>query len=238
MKNIHISIVPPFEKPDPASDLTVFSPVKDYVPEYDTKDYLSQCMEYAIKYGTYLVPAVFSAFDYLCMTIIDREGNILGAQRATHLNSLALGHFRKAESLKIFSTELGNIFLCVDVDIYHPYLLRMAKAMGAQLVVSSQYFQNRDYNRNRILSGPWNTAQQHSLVVASASNKRVCVTAPCAATEDGSGFVVYPTPTLTLSAQVDVEAAVPAVFDTPLPSFLSHGFMRTNAEYLMGGGKE
>ena len=78
MKNIHISIVPPFEKPDPASDLTVFSPVKDYVPEYDTKDYLSQCMEYAIKYGTYLVPAVFSAFDYLCMTIIDREGNIFG----------------------------------------------------------------------------------------------------------------------------------------------------------------
>ena len=50
--------------------------------------------------------------------------------------------------------------------------------------------------------------------------------------------MVYPTPTLTLSAQVDVEAAVPAVFDTPLPSFLSHGFMRTNAEYLMGGGKE
>ena len=43
---------------------------------------------------------------------------------------------------------------------------------------------------------------------------------------------------VTLSAQVDVEAAVPAVFDTPLPSFLSHGFMRTNAEYLMGGGKE
>ena len=78
MKNIHISIVPPFEKPDPASDLTVFSPVKAYVPEYDTKDYLSQCMEYAIKYGTYLVPALFSAFDYLCMTIIDREGNIFG----------------------------------------------------------------------------------------------------------------------------------------------------------------
>lgn len=236
MKNIKIAVVPPFEKPDPASDLVVFSPVKDYIPEYDTKEYLSQCMEYAMKNGVYLVPSVFSAFDYLCMTLIDREGNILGAQRAAHLNSLALSHFRKAENLKIFPTELGSIALCVDVDIYHPAQLRLLKLMGAQLLVSSQFFQNRDYNRGRILSGPWNAAQQHNLTVVNVSNKRCCITAPCERTEDKSGFVVYPTPTLELFSPVDITASAPAVFDYSLAGLTAHSFVGHNADYLMGGG--
>ncbi|MBC8570687.1 hypothetical protein [Zongyangia hominis] len=235
MKECKIAVVPPFEKPDPASDLVVFSPAKDYIPEYDTKNYLSQCMEYAMKYAVYLVPSVFSAFDYLCMTLIDREGNILGAQRAVHLNSLSLSHFRKAENLKIFPTELGAIALCVDVDIYHPFQVRMLKMMGAQLLVSAQHLQNRDYNRGRILSGPWNAAQQNNLTVVSVSNKRCCVTAPCEATEDKSGFVVYPTPTLELTASVDVTASAPAIFDYSLPGLTAHGFVKQNAEYLMGG---
>ena len=32
---------------------------------------------------------------------------------------------------------IGNIFLCVDVDIYHPQVLRIARMKGAQIVIAS-----------------------------------------------------------------------------------------------------
>lgn len=134
-----VCITPPFGKIKPLSDLVVFSDVKSYIPEWDTPDYLNACRKYAMKNNVYLVPSRFVVNNILYLCLFSPKGEVLGIQGATHRNLYNQAELSQYDKIEPIQTPIGNIFLCVDVDIYHPQVLRIARMKGAQIVIASQF---------------------------------------------------------------------------------------------------
>lgn len=126
-----VCITPPFGKIKPLSDLVVFSDVKSYIPEWDTPDYLNACRKYAMKNNVYLVPSRFVVNNILYLCLFSPKGEVLGIQGATHRNLYNQAELSQYDKIEPIQTPIGNIFLCVDVDIYHPQVLRIARMKGA-----------------------------------------------------------------------------------------------------------
>lgn len=117
----------------------VFSDVKSYIPEWDTPDYLNACRKYAMKNNVYLVPSRFVVNNILYLCLFSPKGEVLGIQGATHRNLYNQAELSQYDKIEPIQTPIGNIFLCVDVDIYHPQVLRIARMKGAQIVIASQF---------------------------------------------------------------------------------------------------
>ena len=79
------------------------------------------------------------------------------------------------------------MFLCVDIDIYRPEVIRAAVALGAGFIVSIQYIEKR-YNEAMILAGAWQNTQQ-KLFIYSKHNFGGDIIGPCELASDFSGFI-------------------------------------------------
>ncbi len=195
--------------------LSVLKPQKPFEDE----DILPACSTAAKVNSTYLVTAPYSLGGNLCLSLFSPGGLLLGTQKAIHLNTRLTGFVQSTE-LALINTELGKIMLCVDVDIYHPEVQRAAKAMGGNLVISSQYFYEGDYRQEQILFGAWSEAQANHLCVINANNYTASVIVPSHTVEEKgfTGFLADVTTQNIIETidYADIEKAYGAfpIFDT------------------------
>ncbi len=192
MSKINVCFSYPFVKPKEPANLVIFCEGNAAVPERELPRYLKQAMDYAKAYQVYLVPGRFVLKGRLCMTLLSPAGKPVALQKACHLNLLHHASLEPGSAIEVFDTELGAICLIADVDVYHPEVLRSAAMLGAETAIVSQYFDLYDVNVTRIMSGCWDMAQQNQMYVLGAHNAGCCVCAPCALTEDESGFLLKP----------------------------------------------
>ncbi len=197
-----ICITSPFGKIKPLSDLVIFSDVKSYVPEWDTPDYLNACRKYAVENKVYLVPSRFVVNNILYLCLFSPKGEVLGIQGATHRNLYNQSEFVQYDRIEPIATPLGTVFLCVDVDIYHPQVTRIARMKGAQIIISSQFIDSYQLSRNMLTTGIWNAAQSNGVYVVGCCNCFSAVAAPCSLTPDESGYLIAPASSHSLFAKL------------------------------------
>lgn len=224
MSSLSVCFCPSFTKPTPPASLVVFYESHPAVPESKVREYLKYAMDYARVHKVYLVTGRFVLQKRLCLCLISPEGHPLGIQKATHLNLLHHGALEPGDSISVIDTELGRFALAVDVDIFHPEVTRAAALQGAEVVVSSQYFDLYDLSPTRIMSGCWDMAQQNQLPVISINNQSCCVCAPCLATPDGSGFILPITSQVPASASLDPQSIKKSVESVDILQFLNPDF--------------
>lgn len=205
MTELALSFVEPFSSPAWGSNFAVFTSASGMlIPENLTKIYLNRTVKYAKYHGVYLVPERFMLAGYQCMCVISPDGRVLGAQKSLYLNPQNT-QLKRSSHLEVFNTEFGCIFLCVDIDVYHPEVCRIAAGMGAQIIICSQYLTKAEYGGHLVVSGCWNAAQLNGVYAIAASGPFNCVCAPCAISTHGDGFIVPPNLKLPMTARIHVE---------------------------------
>lgn len=205
MTELALSAAEPFSSPAWGCNFVVFtSESGTAIPEALVKPYLGRACKYAKHHGVYLVPERFLLMNYQCMALISPAGKVLGAQKAAYLNlSNRVG--KRGAQLEIFRTEFGGIFLCVDVDIYHPEVCRCAAGMGAQIVIGSQCVARAEYGSHLVVSGCWNASQLNWAYVIAVSGQFNCVCAPIPLSPHGDGFITPPNLRLPMTARIHAE---------------------------------
>lgn len=212
MQVLNISIGEPFSSPAWGSNFMVFSsPTGAPIPESELKEYLRKACHYAKKNGIYLVPERFIMMDYHCLCLIDPEGNVMGAQQAL-FHSPENSYLKKGKELSLIPTEFGSVVLCVDIDIYYPEVAKIAKNMGGDYIISSQYVPAEDYTSHSVVAGVWNASQSNHIFTVGVSNVFQCICAPRIVKQYSHGFIVQPTSKLPVVAgmKADLLAQLPA----------------------------
>lgn len=201
--NITVNLISPFQKPGDSAKLVVFQNMAPYVEQEHGDLLINSCMAYAKKYQVYLVSCLFEAMEGLCLALLGPSGELLGLQKATHLNLDYSGRFQTYADISVITTPIGRIFMAVDVDIYYPEVLRCALLEGCDYVISSQYFHPADYHQDRIVFGARSMAVSNHLFILHANNLSSCILAPALQTPNGDGFYCYPTDEKLLEADFD-----------------------------------
>lgn len=163
------AIVPTLSPPPPGTQLVVFSDQRNYVAEIDSSMMLAAASRYAVRHNVYLVPERFIAANYLCLCMLSPKGEVIGVQRATHLNlGLREYNFFRDDKIQAFDTPFGRIALLVDVDVYMPQVVRAAVMEGATLLLSSQFIQLYDFFEDRVRYGVINAALSNGVQIVAA----------------------------------------------------------------------
>ena len=169
MQQLSLAIVPTLTQPPPGAQFVIFSDQRNYVAEIDSSMMLAAACRYAVRHNVYLVPERFIAANYLCLCLMSPKGEVIGVQRATHLNlGLREYNFYRDDKIQAFDTPFGKIALLVDVDINMPQVARAAVMDGATLLISSQFIQLYDFFEDRIRYGAINAACSNDVQVAAA----------------------------------------------------------------------
>jgi len=200
-----LCISEPFSSPAWGSNFVVFtSETGMTVPEDLSKAYLNRAVKYAEHHGVYLVPERFMLLNYHCMCLISPAGEVLGAGKAVYLNP-ANRMGKRSSQIEVLATEFGGVFLCVDVDVYHPQVCRIASEMGANIIVSSQHLSKAEYGSHLVVCGCWGASQLNGAYVIAVSGPFHCVCAPVPVSARGDGFVVPPSLKLPMTARIHVD---------------------------------
>jgi len=210
---------------DKSVNLVIFKNGEAVVPPELTKAFITSCQKYARKFKVYLSTCLYRAGESLCLALISPEGEILGAQRGTHINLLLTGEIKPYDEIEIIPTPLGKIFLAVDTDIYHPEVLRLAIFQDCDFIISSQMIPMVDFNEDRIFFGARSAAAANRIYILHTTTFSSALLCPPELTADGSGFLAYPTGK-SQTVEFDWEDAVisrKALMDSLLGSnFLNH----------------
>jgi len=230
MKQLTLSIGEPFTSPAWGSNFVVFSGESGAViSEQDSKEYIRKVCKYAKHYEVYLVPERFMLMGFECLCLVSPQGTMVGAQRAVYLGAGKSG-VKRSSTVGVFSTEFGGVFLCVDVDIYHPEVVRIAKEMGADFIFCVQQMPRADYSTEMVLTGVWNAAQSNNIYTIAVSNQFHCICAPRALTPENDGFIVRPTLKTPLSRALDANL----LGKLPRRRLLSRSLYATHRRELIG----
>lgn len=152
-------------------------------------DFLEKWCEFAKRLGIFIVPGLYIEDNYLCLCLIDDRGQIVGVQKACHINKESFPKLKQDSNLNIMDTPFARLFLCVDVDIYKPEVIRAAVFLGAEIIVSGQYIQKNRYSESMLLAGAWQNAQQNCVYIINAHNFGGNIIGPCETSKDLSGFI-------------------------------------------------
>ncbi len=170
MQQLAIAIVPTLAAPPEGAQLVIFCDQRGYVAEIDSSMMLAAAARYAIRHKVYLVPERFIAANYLCLCLLSPQGEVLGVQRAVHLNlSLREHNYYRDDAIRPFDTPIGRVALLVDVDVNMPQISRAAVEAGATLLLSSQFIQLYDLYEDRIRYGAINAAVSNGVNIAAAA---------------------------------------------------------------------
>ena len=231
MAALHLSIGEPFTSPAWGSNFVVFSSDSgEVIPEDTVKEYLSKACRYAKHYQVHLVPERFMLMNYHSLCLISPDGKVLGAQKAAFQN-LSWRQGKRSNQIDIIQSPFGGIFLCVDVDIYHPEIPRLVQAMGADFIICSQYIQEGDYNTGMVTSGVWSAAQGNPMYVVGVSNEFNCVCAPRRLTPNDDGFIITPRLKMPITANLAPEQ----LKRLPQRDFLPRKFYTAHRQDLVRG---
>lgn len=225
------SIINSFERPPENSAFIIFGCQNNYAITQDVEKYLSSCKKYAKKYQIYLVTDRVVLANSLGMFLIDPKGNVLGGQKAITLNLTYSNLLSKGDEVCCIDTPCGKIFMCIDTDIYNAQIMRTASAMGANVVISSQYINTADYGEERIIFGAYNAAQSNGFFVINTNNNSCSFICPITS-NDNDGFVILPTGLLPMTSIMNLEYIQKHQFFDKILSTLNVDFCRNNLENL------
>ena len=166
MELFPIEIRPPFQPPSEDAKLVLLADGGIHFDGADLRRHLSRCVRYAREHRVHLVSGLFVHEGNLCLCLLGPDGQALCRQPALHLSLPLRGALRPGERAEVVHTELGNLFLCVDADIYHPQVLRTAALKGADAVLSVQCLDPAEETPERVLCTVWNAAQSNNVYVA------------------------------------------------------------------------
>lgn len=170
MQHLSVAIIPTLTPPPSEAQLVIFSEQRSYVAEIDSAIMLAAASRYAIRHGVYLVPERFIAANYLCLCLLAPSGEVIGVQRAIHLNLALREHnFFRDDEIQVFDTPFGKASLLVDVDINMPQTARAAVMGGAKLLISSQFIQIYDFYEDRVRYGVMNACCSNGVAIAAAA---------------------------------------------------------------------
>ncbi len=200
-----LSIIKSFELPPQDTSIAVFADTKPYIPENACKTYLTSCRRYAMRCGVYLVPWMFIMLDRLNMAMFSPEGEILGLQSAVSLSPALRGTLKTDSRIQIIDTPFARTALCVDMDLFHPEVTRLAALEGAQLIINVQYSDPFEYTSSYHFSGALNAAVSNGLWVASSGNITSSVVCPPCEEIASDGFVVRPIDMYPITAELDLD---------------------------------
>ncbi|WRS28336.1 hypothetical protein U6B65_04170 [Oscillospiraceae bacterium MB08-C2-2] len=230
MEMLKLSVGEPFSSPAFNSNFVVFSDLScPYIPEEQTRKYLAACCRYARQYHIHLVPHRFVLQNFLCMCLISPDGRVLGAQRACYVNLLDDTDFERGTDISSLDTVFGPLFLCVDVDIYHPLVCEAASRLGAKIIISSQFIRLQQYGSHMVINGAWNVAQTNHVFVVSVTNHASAVCIPAAISQEKDGFFVPPSGKFPFTAALDI-SQLNTVRSKP---FLGNTLLHVHMEQLL-----
>ncbi len=186
---------------------------------------------YARKYEIFVVPPLFIENNFLNLCLINPYGEIISISKGTHLNMTLFKDLKRGEDINVISTPFGKFFLCVDVDIYKPEVLRIATSMGAEVVISSQVLKREHYSKEMVLAGPWQEAQQNCIFVVNVTNIYSSIIGPCKATVDNSGFLSCGKK--VISAELIAKDLQYAYTDFPIYKSFNYALYRNHGRELL-----
>lgn len=186
------------------------------IKERDPEKFILVAREYAASQNIFLVPGLYIKDEYLCSCLIDNTGKVLGEQKGTHLNKEWFCGLKRASEIYVIETPIGLVFLCVDVDIYKPEVIRIAALLGAEIVICSQYINSKDYSEAMILSGAWQEAQQNCLYIIDSTNYGGNIIGPCNVTDDLTGYMARGSLNDNIHSTLDYEKRNTAIESFPI----------------------
>ena len=170
------------------SDIVIFQQKNLYSILNDGAALIECAKDFAVKNETYVVPGFYVKDGFLKSCIIDDRGETKGEQNAVHLGKI-FKNLTRGIDINIIETPFAKVFLCVDIDIYKPEVIRAAALLGAELIISMQYINEEDFCESMILSGAWQEAQQNCIYIVNTSNIESFITGPCETVSDLSGVI-------------------------------------------------
>lgn len=190
MENFFTEVVAYLRPPSSDARLVAFADEGIRETRTDVHKHLQQCAAYAKRYEVYLVTGLLVHDGNLCLCLIDPAGELVCRQGANQL-SMALRSRLKPENVQhVVSTELGNLTLCVDADIYYPQVLRAAALKGADMAISIQHLDPGEDTPSRLMASVWNAAQTNNLYIMNLSGNGCTVTCPAPVTRNRDGYIV------------------------------------------------
>lgn len=219
-QNFNITIIDSFQTNVPDNtDIVVFT-----TPNILQKKDIGIYRDFARAKSVFVVPPMYTRFGYICMSLISSDGNVIGEQRATHINKNFFTDLKCSDEINVFKTPFAKIFMAVDVDIFSPETIRIATFLGADLIISGQFINPKDYNDHLVRRGPWQQSQQNCIYIANVSNVAANIIGPCMVTQDKTGFLANNITSYPLQTKI-----IPALRDEAYTTFPIFDSMNTNA---------
>ena len=189
---------PSFSPPSPDARLVLFADgdIRSELPEVGA--YLSRCAQYAARHRVHLVTGLFIHDGNLCLCLLGPDGMPLCRQPAIQPPMPLRPSLRPGDRIEVVHTELGNLCLLVDADIFYPQVARAAALKGADVLLSIQHLDPAEETPHRLLCSAWNAAQSNNLYVVNYSAGCATVCCPAPVTRARDGYLVRRTGTFPL----------------------------------------
>lgn len=190
MENFFMEVVAPLQPPSSDARLVAFSDGSIRETKTDVHKHLQQCVAYAQRYRVYLVTGLMAHDENLCLCLLSPDGELLCRQAANQLSEALRGSLVADGCQQVVQTELCNLTLCVDADIFYPQVLRSAALKGADVAVSIQHLDPGENTPSRLMASVWNASQTNNLYVVNLAANGCTVTCPAPLTRNRDGYLV------------------------------------------------
>ena len=227
---------PAFAAPSPDTRLVLFADDEIRFSLEEVAAYLSKCANYAKRHQVYLVTGLFVHQRNLCLCLLGPDGMPLCRQGALQPPSTLKALLEPAEQLEVVPTDLGNLCLCVDTDLYHPQTARTAALKGADLLISIQRLDPAADTPNRLFCSAWNAAQSNNLYVLNYSAGSASVCCPAGVTRARDGWLVKPSGEFPLRFGMNLSRLDEIRQGLQLMEQINTGLIQRYAVELGGGG--
>ncbi len=124
----------------PAYSLTGYSPdpkMMQLQAETIEGNIVSDCMELAVEYGSYLVLSFLEKeYNYYFHTalLLSPQGEIIGKYRQTHLDESLSTWMKTGNEISVFSTSIGRIGLMLESDVLFPEIAGVHSVNRADVI--------------------------------------------------------------------------------------------------------
>ncbi|MBW7995706.1 MAG: carbon-nitrogen hydrolase family protein [Candidatus Glassbacteria bacterium] len=195
------------ETTDPETGELLFTSLAEPIPGPISR----RVSEIAHKYRMYIIAPMFEREGekvYNTALVVDRNGEIIGKHRKTHLPVMETWVVSRGDEYKVFTTDFAKIAIATCYEVTYPEICALYALKGAELIFNPTGGKEND--------GPLATAHRY---LTRAKDNSVYL-APVAYGEDGSGIIDF-------NSKVVAEAV--GVTDTVIMAEIDFSRDRTNS---------
>lgn len=234
MENNFCEVVSLFHAPSADARLVLFADDEIHTGRLELHKHLELCSEYAIAHKVYLVSGLLVHNQNLCLCLFSPAGQLVCRQAAVQLSMALYGKLSRADVLQVVHTEIGNLALCVDVDIFHPQISRAAALKGADILISVQHLDPVDDTSERLVCSVWNAAQTNNIYVINLAGSACTVSCPAALTRAKDGYLVRRTSLVPTRFGLNLDRLDQVRAQFPLLEKINGNLVREHAAQLKG----